>query len=541
MSEDHFTNPILPGGFPDPSIVRVGEDFYLVNSTFEYFPGLPIHHSRDLVNWKLIGHAMHNPEYYQDEVNLVDVQSNGGIHAPSIRYHEGTFYVITTNVYSPPDGSGTRMVNFIVKAEQPQGPWSAPIVIDNAPGIDPDVFFDDDGRIWYLGTHSPEKPNYPGEGEIWLHELDGETWQFTGERHFLWRGACGGTWAEGPHIYKKDGFYYLLVAEGGTHFNHAAMIAVSDDIRGPYISNARNPILTSRHLSYDHWVNSTGHADLVELADGRWFMVALGIRGDEQRRSNMGRETFLAPVIWEREPFEWKPVKYEWPVVSPNSGRIEREFPLPFADHRQRRKTSIVDSFDAESLAPDWNFRRVPRDGTYSLTARAGFLRLYASPQVIAERGRASLMGIRQTESDFDYQVSMRFETGTDGTEAGLSLVQKDNNYLTLTLLRDNDQHLLKLMLAEPGSTPRRLHQAGLDDYSGAVLLRLESREGRYRFGYSTDGGESFEPFAETDATHVLSRGYTGAYIGVYATSNGRKSSGFADFDQVRYQGYERR
>ena len=540
MAQGQFTNPILPGGYPDPSIVRVGDDFYLVNSTFEYFPGLPIHRSRDLVNWELIGHAMHDPEHYRDAVNIVDVQSNGGIHAPSIRYHQGTFYVITTNVYSPPDGGPTRMVNFIVTAEQPQGPWSAPIVIDNAPGIDPDIFFDDDGRVWYLGTHAPEKPNFPGEGEIWLHELDPDTWQFTGERHFLWRGACGGTWAEGPHVYKRDGRYYLLVAEGGTHFNHAAMIAVSDDIRGPYISNARNPILTSRHLSYDNWVNSTGHADLVELADGRWFMVALGIRGDEARRSNMGRETFLAPVIWEREPFEWKQVRPEWPVVSPESGRIERQFPLPFPDQRQRRRTSFVDNFDSETLDLQWNFRRVPMAGTYSLAEHRGFLRLYASANVIRERGRASLMGIRQAESDFSYRVSMRFEASEAGVEAGASLVQKDNNYLTLTLSRDGDRHLLTLMLSEPGAAPRQLKRAEVHDYQGEIVLRLASQGGRYAFGYSLDGGEHYEPFAETSATHVLSRGYTGAYLGVYATANGRETRAFADFDWVSYEGHER-
>ena len=135
---------------------------------------------------------------------------------------------------------------------------------------------------------------------------------------------------------------------GGTHFNHAAMIAVSDDIRGPYISNARNPIMTARHLSYDNWVNSTGHADLVELADGRWLMVALGIRGDEQRRSNMGRETFLAPVIWEREPFQWKEVKHEWPVVAPQTGRIERRLPLPLKSMSLRLASSIFNGIFAE-------------------------------------------------------------------------------------------------------------------------------------------------------------------------------------------------
>ncbi len=535
-----FTNPILPGGYPDPSIVRVGDDFYLVNSSFEYFPGLPIHHSRDLINWKLVGYALQNPDYYRDEVNLTDVQSDGGIHAPSIRHHNGAFHVITTNVYSPADGSPTRMVNFVVTAKQVEGPWSKPVVIENAPGIDPDLFFDDGGRVWYLGTHVPEKPNFPGEGEIWLHEIDSSSWQLTGKRHFLWRGACGGTWAEGPHIYKRDGRYYLLVAEGGTHFNHAVMVAVSDDIRGPYLSNPRNPILTSRHLSYDHWVHSTGHGDLVELADGRWFMVALGIRGDERRRSNMGRETFLAPVVWEREPFEWKKVKHEWPVVAPQTGRIERRLPAPFKNTSQRRRLGFVDGFDSEQLNLQWNFRRVPDAGTYSLSERPGYLRLHAKPAVIRERGRASLMGVRQTESDFSYRLSMDFRPTATEVEAGMSLVQKDDNYLTFTVSREAEAYFLKLTLAEPGAAPTELHRTPVAGYSGRIFLHLESRSGRYRFGHSLVGGDASEEFAEVAATHLLGRGYTGAYLGVHATSNGQPARSHADFDWVKYQAFER-
>ncbi|MGB5354972.1 MAG: glycoside hydrolase family 43 protein, partial [Woeseia sp.] len=213
-----FTNPILRGGFPDPSICRVGQDFYLVNSSFEYFPGLPVHHSRDLVNWTLIGYGLHREEQASGAVNLLDVQSNGGIHAPTLRCRDGRFYIVTTNVYQPP-GASAQMVNFVITAKHPAGPWSLPTVIAGAPGIDPDLFFDDDGRVWYVGTHQPDSPNFEGEGEIWLQELDPDSWQLRGPRHFLWRGACGGVWAEGPHLYRRDGRYYLLVAEGGTSLN----------------------------------------------------------------------------------------------------------------------------------------------------------------------------------------------------------------------------------------------------------------------------------------------------------------------------------
>ena len=257
-TEPKFTNPILAGGYPDPSICRVGSDYYIVNSSFEYFPGLPIHHSKDLVNWQLVGHGLHQEEQANKGVNLLDVQSNGGIHAPTLRCEDGLFYIITTNVYQPAEKRlPTEMVNFIITAENVEGPWSEPHIIEGAPGIDPDLFFDDDGRVWYVGTHSPEEPNFPGEGEIWLHELDLKKWALKGQRHFLWRGALkNAIWAEGPHLYKRDGRYYLMVAEGGTSFDHAVTIAISDQITGPYIGNSRNPILTSRHLSYDNWVHS---------------------------------------------------------------------------------------------------------------------------------------------------------------------------------------------------------------------------------------------------------------------------------------------
>ena len=196
IAQQTFLNPILRGSHPDPSICRVDSTYYIVNSTFEYFPGLPIHKSTDLINWELIGYGLHRKSQTSGTVNLKDVQSDGGIHAPTIRYHKGLFYIITTNVYYHEDTQITDFVNFIITAENPAGPWSDPHVIDGAPGIDPDIFFDDDGRVWYVGTHAPENPNFEGEGEIWLQELDLNSWQLIGERFFLWRGACGGVWAE---------------------------------------------------------------------------------------------------------------------------------------------------------------------------------------------------------------------------------------------------------------------------------------------------------------------------------------------------------
>ena len=550
-----YNNPIIPGSYPDPSICRVGNDYYIVNSSFEYFPGLPIHHSKDLVNWNLIGYGLHRDDQCSGEMNLVDVQTDGGIHAPSIRYHDGLFYIITTNVYSPGPQQPTEMINFIITAEQVEGPWSNPHIIEGAPGIDPDIIFDD-GKVWYVGTHVPEKPNFNGEGEIWLQELDLDDWSLKGERYLLWRGALYyGTWAEGPHIYKRNGFYYLLIAEGGTSLDHAVMVSVSDNIKGPYVPNARNPILTSRHLSNDYWVNSIGHADLLELADGRWYMVALGIRSEIDTYSNMGRETHLIPVTWEEEPFEWKydkiekewsdlpdrerfeklrRVNYEWPVCSPLTGRVERSFPLPFPASSQVNKESFRDNFDNETLNLEWNFRRVPQEGTYLINNKDGYLRLFPSKNVIENRKSCSLLGIRQIETDFEFSVKMLYNPSIPEVQAGVSLFQKDDNYLTFTIERDREQNIiLKLVSKEQKKVPVVIQQTFLKSYNDSIIFKVFSNNQSYKYYYSLDNGTSFNFFAETSSGLLLSKGYTGAYMGIYSTSNGKNTEEYVDFDWV--------
>lgn len=535
-----FTNPIIPGGYPDPSICKVGDTFYIVNSSFEYYPGLPIHKSKDLINWDLIGYGLHTQEQCTNEVNLVDVQSDGGIHAPTIRYNNGTFYIITTNVYYNEDSKTTDFVNFIITAKNPEGPWSNPHVLEGAPGIDPDIFFDDDGKVWYVGTHSPENPNFEGEGEIWLQEIDLQNWKLIGKRHYLWRGACGGVWVEGPHIYKKDNRYYLMVAEGGTSFNHAVMIAVSDDIKGPYISNERNPILTTRHISYNNWVHSTGHADLIEIEDGKWYMVALGIRGDENRGSNMGRETHLVPVQWEKEPFWWKEVKYEWPVVAPQTGKVERINPVPFQGTTQKRNANFSDNFDAEKLNLAWNFRRVPLKNTYSLKANKGSLRLFTHQNIIKDRGRANLIGFKQTESDFEYQAKMNFQPKFNNSEAGISLFQKDDNYFTLTVKKEDDKSVIQLKLVEPNTDVQILKKEVISNYNNEMTFKVKSENHTYSFYYSLNG-EDFILIQKARANHILSKKYTGAHLGIYASSNGTKSKDYADFEWVQYKGFEKK
>lgn len=544
-----FINPILPGAHPDPSICRVGDDFYIVNSSFEYFPALPIHHSKDLVNWELIGYGLHREEQANGTVNLVDVQQDGGIHAPTIRYHEGTFYIITTNVYSPTDPSKpAEMVNFIITAKDPAGPWSAPHVIEGAPGIDPDLFFDDDGKAYYVGTHAVGMPNENGIGEIWVQELDLGNWRLVGERYSVWRGACGGCCVEGPHMYKEHGKYYLMVAEGGTSYNHAVMIAASEKISGPYESNPRNPILTSRHLSKNYWLNSTGHADLVQLQDGRWYMVALSVRNDLNGGSNMGRETHLVPLTWEPATVRWEevregvwePLEYLWPVAAPETGRVERYTPLPFPDRPQYYNDGFYDDFNAPDLKLEWNFRRVPLENTYSLTTEKGYLRLMLKPAVIGSRGRCSLLGIRQKESDFEYAVGMDFQPLKEKEEAGISIFQKDDNYLHFTVVKEKEDVMLQLVVKGREKETETIKKVALQAYQGNIQLKVTSKSGHYQYQYSVDQGKSFAEFTQAEGHWLLSNGYTGAYLGIYASSNGQPTERYADFDWVYYKGFHR-
>ena len=522
-----FSNPIVPGFAPDPSIVRVDEDFYLINSTFEYFPGIPVYHSRDLVNWELISYAIHEPT----QAELSGIKSSDGIHASTIRHHDGLFYVITTN------NVAGNMVNFIVTAVDPRGPWSAPHVVEGAPGIDPSLFFDDDGRAWYVGNHMPPDPEFDGQAEIWLQELDLDSMQLIGERHYLWRGCCGGVWAEGPHIYKKDGYYYLLISEGGTAYEHALAVAISENITGPYQNNPRNPVLTHRQLSYDFPITGVGHADLVELQDGRWYSVALGWRLIDGRHGILGRETFLVPVDWETEHYWWKEKKLTFPVFSPMTGRVELHYPMPFAGTTQRRSDGFVDDFDNPELGLEWNFRRAPRQDFYSLTDNEGSLRMYLQSSAIAEREHYSFVGVRQRQFEFDAAAEMTFVPSAD-EEAGLIVIQNDKSAFLLTMVGTdvgNQLRLSKLLYDEITVLARQPFDGD------TVHFKVAGTYLDYGFYYSTDGENWHEMGEDVDGTTLspyFLRGYnyTGVYVGLYASANGAVSDNYADFESFNFK-----
>ncbi|NNF48862.1 MAG: glycoside hydrolase family 43 protein [Woeseiaceae bacterium] len=519
-----FSNPVIPGFAPDPSIVRVGDDFWLINSTFEYFPGIPIYHSTDLVSWELVNYALTRPS----QADLAALKSSDGIHASTIRFHDGTYYIITTNNV---DG---RMVNFVVTADDPRGEWSEARVLEGAPGIDPSLFFDDDGRAWYVGNWIPPDPEFPGQAEIWLQEVDIEAMRLVGERYFLWRGCCGGVWAEGPHIYKRDGWYYLLISEGGTSFDHAMAVAISNDITGPYLSNARNPVLTHRHLSYDYPISGVGHADLVELEDGRWYAVALGWRLVDGKYGVLGRETFLVPVTWEEEPYAWKEEKLTWPVFSPATGRVELAYPTPSGNTPNQSDYRFRDDFDTRERSPHWNFRRTPDTGFFEVDTASGHLRLRLLPTAVGERQQYAFAGIRQRHFEFEAQAALELRAAEGGAEAGMALIMNDRSALLFTLSRGGE---LRLLHNRDGAADELANVP----YDGEhVQLRVVADYLDLGFYYSVDGKE-WQTLAQGVDASVLAPeriggyNYTGAYIGLYGSTNGA-GTGSATFDYFEYQ-----
>ena len=525
-----YRNPIIPGFYPDPSICRVDEDYYLVTSTFEYFPGLPIFHSRDLVNWRQIGHVLDRPS----QLPLDGLKPSRGLYAPTIRYHDGTFYVINTLVVDwTGNNSGTHgddCRNFIVTATDPAGDWSEPYWLEGAPGIDPSLIFTADGRCYYTGNRVPlDGEQFTGHREIWLQEVDLSSMKLVGERVGLWDGAVKeGVHAEAPHLYFKDGYYYLMIAEGGTAHDHAVTIARSEKLTGPYVGNLRNPILTHRHLGLDYPIVGTGHADLIETQNGEWWMVLLAMRPYDGYYYNLGRETFLVPVRWEDG----------WPVISPGNGRVEFQHRAPNLPEQRWPQLPACDQFEAAQLADCWNFIRTPREKFYSLTERPSHLRLYLRPEQLAEKVNPSFVGRRQQHINFTAQAVLEFSPRQANECAGMALLQNHDFHFRFIICQ-----------TEAGETAVRL----IKRISGEDTILAEQPVSGERFYFKVSAmGQAYNFYVATQPNawqtvledvdgRILSTpvagGFTGAYLGMYASSNGQASQNIADFDWFEYQG----
>jgi xylan 1,4-beta-xylosidase len=505
-----YRNPILKGFYPDPSVTRVGEDFYLVNSTFSWFPGIPVFHSRDLVNWTQIGNAIDRP----DMLDFKQLGLSRGVFAPSIQAKDGTFYLLNTCV----DCGG----NFLLTAKNPAGPWSNPVWLpDLEGGIDPSMFFDDDGRTWVVNNGPPEgTPLYQGHRAIWVQEFDRKTLKTFGPRKVLVNGGIDLSkkpiWIEGPHIFKKDGWYYLSCAEGGTAEGHSQVILRSKTVTGPYEAWSGNPILTQRDLPRDRQmpITSAGHAQLVTTPDGKWWATFLAVRPYEGDFYTTGRETFLLPVEW----------KDGWPVILPPATPIpwthaKPALPASKAPLPTSGAFTIRDDFRGR-LPSYWMMLRNPREDWYRTGATG--LTLKARASGLGDNANPSFLARRQQHINAVAETVVTFTPEKDGDRAGLAVLQNDDYWFFVGVKRAGGKDVLTLDQREGPNAPKLGKTlATVPAPAGAVKLRIAVQGRSYAFSYAAPGAKPvWKPLGkvETDSlTTKVAGGFVGSVFGLFA------------------------
>lgn len=510
---NQYLNPIFSGFYPDPSICRKGNDYYLVHSSFSYYPGVPIHHSTDLVNWTQIGHVLNRPS----QLKVDSIRLSGGIYAPAIEYNKynDTFYMITTCV----DGIG----NFIVKTKDPMlGDWSDPIPLPNVGGIDPSLFFDEDGKGYIVHNDAPEgTPEWEGHRAIWIHDFDVETDKTFGERKvILDAGVDRSTkpiWIEGPHIYKVNGKYLLMAAEGGTSVNHTEVILSADNVKGPYTPNKNNPILSQKGMPEPRLdiVTSVGHADLIDTPEGDWYAVFLGCRPYKGNHYNTGRETFLLPVRWENG----------FPII------LDKDVPVPTVVDKKGLKPqenfftgnfTWIDQFDSDKLDLKWMFIRNPRGDWWKLGSNS--LTLDLLDKNIYEIDNPAFIGRRQQHLAFEAKTEMTFMPQNEHELAGVVCYQKETNNIVFGKTLE-DGNVVLVVTQTQNNEKSTISYTIPDKYKLApITLKVLAKTDAYSFSASFDKGATWHAVAENiDATFLSTEsagGFTGVMLGMYATSD---------------------
>lgn len=507
LGTNEYRNPILAGFYPDPSITRAGDDYYLINSSFSYSPGVPIFHSKDLINWKSLGHVLTTPS----QLPLKNQQTSRGIYAPTIRYHQGTFYMITTLV----DVRG----NFLVTAKNPAGPWSDPILLPEIGGIDPDIFFDDDGKAYIAHNDGPiGDPLYNGHRAIWLWEFDLKTNKVIKNSGRVI--VNGGTdisqkpiWIEGPHIYKINGWYYLLCAEGGTGMDHSAVIFRSKSLQEPFVPYEKNPILTQRDLNKDRSnpITTAGHADFVQTKEGEWWAVFLATRAYDKKFYNTGRETFLLPVTW----------KDGWPVI------LEQGKEIPY--HHQSPAIKAItpapdqltgnfiwqDNFSNEKLRFEWVSLRSADSPFYQLT-KSG-IKLQALNIKLDSLEQPAFLGRRQQHTRFDAQAD--FALPEPKTSAGIVALQSETAHYYFGVRQVAKGTELFIEKANK-KAPAIIYRKVIKHLPHPISLRIEGNAGKISFSYKNKQGR-YNPVLKNADAKMLSTevagGFVGTLLGIHA------------------------
>jgi xylan 1,4-beta-xylosidase len=536
-----ISNPVLPGFHPDPSIICVRDTYYLANSTFEWYPGVELHCSKDLADWR----TLPSPLSKRSLLDMTGNPSSGGIWAPCLSYDKGLFYLIYTNVQSWNSGPWKDTLNFLITAPSIEGPWSDPVFL-NASGFDPSLFHDEDHRKWLVNMewdYRKKDPPGPFSG-ILLQEYSPAKKRLVGKPRKIFTGAALKL-VEGPHLYKRNGWYYLLVAEGGTQYGHAATLARSRSLEGPYEVHPTNPLITSYNWPL-HPLQKAGHASWCETPDGRTYLAFLcGRPLPGTRNCTLGRETAIAELEWLDD---WPYVKYPegtrqkdeelWGASVPNYPPLAFESPVPRASPPEPYSKAKRYSFDSDFMDPDFKTLRAPMEKAwYSLAARRGFLRLRGGQSPIS-RFHQTLLARRQTDFSFDVETYMEFEPRAFQEFAGLCWRYDENNQYLLTVSHDEQKGRVLFVQTMIGGEYTKAEDTAINNYGKGVWLGLTVRKRTGRFRYSLDGKTWVSLRPELDAAvlsdEYFSEGFTGAFIGVFCVDTARYTA-CADFEYFTY------
>ena len=543
-------NPILKGFHPDPSIVRVGRDYYIATSTFEWWPGIRLHHSTDLVHWELIEYPLNRTS----QLDLRGVGASQGVWAPCLTYDKGVFYLLYTvvtafycNMYDTN--------NYLVTATDIHGPWSEPIALNNF-GFDPSLFHDDDGRKYMVSMVTDHRVPKKYVGRLVLQEYDPVKQKMTGPVKDIYR--ADKIFLEGPHIFKRNGWYYLFSADTGTGELHGQTIQRSRDVWGPYemyradfmertAENEAYSILTSRHHE-DILLQKSGHCDLVETPEGEWYAVHLCGRASDRRnpadaprfagarRYMLGRETAIQKMKWTED---------DWLVMADGSTWPKEYVEDPVENHGTEKQgpeavqevspTGIRDNFTTPVLDMDYQSLRIPMTEHYlSLTERPGYLRMYGRSG-LSSKFSQTLIAKRLTEYDMEISTKLEFEPEVFKQMAGLILMYDTDNYLYLHVSRDEDCGKCITLLKAENKKYEYLTDY-LPIYSGLpIYLKAEMQNGYITFSYRLEGS-GWQTIAENiDGSFMSDEACTeGWFTGAMAGICCQDLTGFgkyADFD----------
>ena len=492
-----FQNPVIRGYNPDPSVCKANGKFFLVTSSFQFFPGVPLFESDDLINWKQIGYCLTR----ESQLRLDNVGSSGGIYAPTIRYNEGRFYMVTTNM-----GHEEAEGNYFVWTDDIYGQWSEPVYVDQE-GIDPSLYFEN-GKTYFISNCDAENE----QSAILQCEIDPATGKKLTESKIIWNGT-GGRYLEAPHLYKIGKYYYLIAAEGGTEYGHMVVYARGDSLWGPFTNYPHNPVLTNRNLG-GYPLQGIGHGDLIEDNNGNWWMFALAFRQIQQWMTfhNLGRETCLMPVTFEKDG---------WFTVGDGTAKLKYETDRIPSDVKQIFKTNYT--FANSCWDKDWQFLRTHHRENYIFSDDV--LKIKSAPDNLDTPGGGTpaLIGLHQKEFDMELKVKVKTIDG----EAGLSVYMDENHHYDLALIKEDSSYkvLLKLNVGDI-----KYEKSSVNFAHNEVKFIVRADAINYTFFYIEDDKEIKLGWGQTRyLSSEVAGGFTGVILGLYS-QNGNEFNEFSEF-----------